>query len=75
MPIQQLIKTPIFINQYPIVTQIPGIINNDAAGVLKPVVTPFSVNETQVWSVVFYFLKRKYFKNLKNIISVLQNVF
>ena len=42
MPTQQLIKTPILINQYPIIQPKPVVNNNDASSIKKSVVTPMS---------------------------------
>ena len=42
MQTQQLSKTPILINQHPIATPKPVIINSDALSIKKSIVAPFS---------------------------------
>ena len=42
MPTQKLIKTPILISQYQILTPKPGINNNDASSIKKLIVALFS---------------------------------
>ena len=68
MPTQQLINTPILINQYPIVvTPKPVINNNDASSIKKSNVVPFSVKDNflyiggAIFGMLFFIYKnRKY---------------
>ena len=68
MPTQQLINTPILINQYPILKPKPVVNNNDASSIKKSVVTPFSaINNSFLYiggaiaGLLFYIYKnRKY---------------
>ena len=68
MPTQQLINTPILINQYPIMTPKPVVNNNDASSIKKSVVTPMSaINNSflyiggAIFGVLFFIYKnRKY---------------
>ena len=73
MSTQQLISSPILINQYPIVKPKPLINNNDASSIKKSIVTPFSVKDSvyiyiggAIFGVLFFIYKNRiYYKSLK----------